>query len=375
MITNKEKLLIVSNLYPLPWEPNRATFNKQQFDQLKHDFEIKIIVPVSWLEYFKHRKLISTPGDVLYVPYFYIPKILRRLNGNFMYLSIKALAGKWIKSFNPDKLLGSWIFPDGFAVKKLSKDLNIPYFIKVHGSDVNAHINTPSRRKRIIDVANNSSGILSVSSALRTRLVDAGVRNELIRVIYNGVNKDLFKPCPSIDKKNNDNILFIGNIKRGKGVVELLKAFSNISIQYPELRLNYVGNGGITALLKEQTNKLGLSNRVSFLGSVPHTDLPLLINQARILALPSYAEGVPNVILEAMSCGTPVVATEVGGIPEIIKSGVNGFTAKSKDVNSLTHILIDALEHNWEHSNIALTAKPYDWDANRLSVSTMILAS
>ena len=99
----KEKLLIVTNLYPLPWQPNRATFNFQQFENLKAEFDIAIIVPVAWPEFFKNRHLIDDAAktEVKFVPCFYIPKLGRRFNGVFMYHSIMATSKQWIEDFPP----------------------------------------------------------------------------------------------------------------------------------------------------------------------------------------------------------------------------------------------------------------------------------
>ncbi|WP_231878289.1 hypothetical protein, partial [Oleiphilus sp. HI0117] len=117
------RLLILTNLYPLPWEPNRATFNKQQFDRLARTNDVSIIVPVSWLDYLMHRAEIKKANSpkLLYVCYWYTPKILYSFFGWFMWLSVLIGLNSHFRGFRPEVVLGSWAYPDGFAAAQLAK--------------------------------------------------------------------------------------------------------------------------------------------------------------------------------------------------------------------------------------------------------------
>jgi glycosyltransferase involved in cell wall biosynthesis len=373
MNKNKEKLLIITNLYPLPWEPQRATFNRQQFSYLEKSFDIKIIVPIAWPEYYKNK--ISIPKEarnVKYIPYYYLPKMGRRLNGDFMYHSVMATSKEWITSFSPNKILASWVFPDGMVAKKLAKKLNIPYFIKVHGSDINAHCDNKVRVDKIKAIANNSSGILSVSNALAEKMIHIGVRKELIQTIYNGVDKTLFFPTSNGSTLKSKKLLFIGNLKAEKGIKELIEAFATASKNHPGIHLQIAGTGNMNKYIVERCDALNILDKVELLGAVNHTSLPALINQSLLLVLPSYAEGVPNVILESLSCGKPVVATNVGGIPEVITDGINGFLTPPKCAKSLAYALDKALKNKWCSDTIFKTALPFDWETNHTALKKLL---
>lgn len=358
----KPKLLIVTNLFPLPWEPNRAIFNRQHFKHLEEHYNVAVIVTVAWMDYYNYKNQIKETDNICYIPYFYTPKIGRRFYGEFMYRSIIIHASKWIYNFAPDLLMASWAYPEGLAVKKLAKKLNIEYSLKIHGSDVNAHITSKVRGEQIINVANGAKSILSVSNALKEKLIAHGVCRDKIHVVYNGVNKHIFKPADTIRKRNE--ILFIGNLKQDKGVQELLEGFALISKIHPEVKLNIAGSGAMLQVLIELACKLKIRNRINFLGNVPHKDLPRMMQNALVVCLPSYAEGVPNVLLESICCGTPVVATNVGGIPEIVKESVNGFMCQPKDSLAFSEALNQALRYKWSISDIVGTGEYFDWKKN-----------
>ncbi len=369
-MNSKSKVLIVTNLYPLPWEPNRAMYNKQQFDYLSKKYDIFILVPVAWLDYFKHRKeLININENHRYCPYFYTPKLGRSFYSWFMFFSLMITSYRWMKSLNVDFMLASWAYPEGVAISKIAKLLKVPYFLKVHGSDINGHGNVPSRAKQITLAANNSQGVISVSQALATRMIELGVNQKLIKVIYNGVNRKKFFFNKKI--KYYDSLLFVGNLKKAKGVLELMDSFINIHKKYPNITLTYAGDGEMLGVLRKKINEYGLEGKVHLLGSIDHELLPELMQRAKLLILPSYNEGVPNVILESLSCGTPVVATAVGGITEVVDNNVSGVLVKTHAVGDVQAGIEKALICRWNREKISNIAKQFDWQFNIKQVSTL----
>jgi len=369
---NKPKLLIISNLYPSPWEPSRATYNKQQFTYLQAYFDIYILVPVAWPDYLKHRKEINNNNSkIRYCAYFYTPKFGRRFYSWWMLLSIYLSSYLWIKSLNINAIFASWAYPDGVAAYRLSKKLNVPFYLKVHGSDINIFSQSPPRAKQIREAANQSKGVLSVSQALANKMIDMGIQKDLIQVIYNGVNQELFN-YRSNNKENSNSLLFIGNLKKTKGVTELLESFNTIHKKHPQLSLSFAGEGEMRNLLQQKITEYQLADKVNLLGSISHHLLPKLIQEAKLLILPSYNEGVPNVILESLACGTPVVATAVGGIPEIITNGTSGILIDSPNPQDITSGLEKALNQSWDRLSIAKSAKCFDWQENINKLSKLL---
>jgi len=373
--SNKKSLLIITNLYPLPWEPNRATFNKQQFSLLDEDFTKSILVPVAFAEWFKNRKSFEQSNNLRFVPYFYTPKFGRRFYSVSMFLSLLIHSGLWIKRKNIDIMFASWAFPDAVATSWLSKLFNTRFFFKVHGSDINEFAKIKSRSSQIKSAAQHATAIMSVSQALKNEMIDIGIQPEKISVIYNGVNHDKFSSDPSVPLNNspkNEYILYVGNLKRDKGIFELLEGFSQIHQQFPSMRLTYAGPGILKDDLLILANSLGVQHKVTFLGAVNHSHLPALMQNAKLLALPSYNEGVPNVVLEAMSCGIPVVATSVGGIPEVIDEAICGVIIAPKNNEAVVQGLTSVLTKNWSKEKIKQHSLQFSWEKNKTQLIQML---
>lgn len=361
---NKKNLIIITNLYPLPWEPNRATFNRQQFAQLDGEFTKSVLVPIAFTEWFSHRKEIKQTENLRYVPYFYLPKVGRRFYSVFMFMSILMHSGWWLFTKKPQLILASWAFPEAVAASWLSKLFNCRFFFKVHGSDINLHGKIPSRAQQIVKAAKNASGILSVSKALADEMVEMGIEREKISVIYNGVNHQKF----GVETKaplNSDYLLYVGNLKHDKGVIELIKGFASICNDYPTLSLVYAGSGIEKKRLIELSKTLNIADKVQLLGSVEHNKLPALITHAKALTLPSYNEGVPNVVLEAMACGTPVLTTKVGGIPEVVDENICGRLIQPRCEIAVAEGLTYLLNQNWDKDKIKAHSTIFTWKNNK----------
>lgn len=369
--SNNPTLVIITNLYPLPWEPNRATFNKQQFELLKDDYELSLLIPIAFPDWFKHRNEIQQSSTIRYVPYFYLPKFGRRFYSVTMFFSILLHSGIWLKHSKPSTIMASWAFPEAVAASWLSRLYKTKFFFKVHGSDINLHGKIPARAKQILFAANKAQGILSVSKALAKELVTLGVAKEKIHVIYNGVDHDKFGlTYPS--NKTEDYILYIGNLKHDKGVMELIDGFAQISTQYPDLHLVFAGSGMMNNALVSCAKTHNLENRVTFLGNVAHDQLPAWVSNAKVLCLPSYNEGVPNVVLESMAAGTPVLATSVGGIPEVVDEAICGKLIPPKDAKAVANGLIELLNSEWSREKIKRHAAQFSWQKNKQLLLEML---
>lgn len=364
----KESLLIITNLYPLPWEPNRATFNRQQFSLLDNKYNKSILIPVAFSEWFKHRKEFKQSENLRYVPYFYTPKIGRRFYSVFLFLSIMLHSGLWIKRKKAKIMLASWAFPDAVATQWISQLFSTKFFFKVHGSDINEFAKIKSRSSQITSAAQKALGIISVSHALKKEMVNIGISEDKIEVIYNGVDHEKFGTKLTKTQKNIKNteyILYIGNLKKNKGIFELLKGFAQIKDKYPTLKLLYAGPGSLKEELYQQAKNLDIHNNIELLGPVNHSELPSLIQNAKLLALPSYNEGVPNVVLESMACGTPVLVTSVGGIPEVVDESICGVIIPPQNSNAVAQGLIKLLNKKWDAKKIQQHSQQFSWEKNK----------
>jgi glycosyltransferase involved in cell wall biosynthesis len=147
-------------------------------------------------------------------------------------------------------------------------------------------------------------------------------------------------------------VLFVGRLDPAKGIVELLEAFASLASRRPNLRLAFVGDGPGREQLRCKVKDLRREDRVRLAGACPSEKVPQWLAAANVLALPSYAEGCPNVVIEALSCGRPVIATNVGGIPELV-SEKSGILVAPRDSRALARAIDTAMERNWDERSIS----------------------
>lgn len=324
------RLLFISNLYPNPLYPNMAAYNLQQISALREHCEVEVISPIPWPELCK-QKLKQTHReesgmDVHHPTYYYTPRILRKWYGEFFHYSIKSVATKLLENKRFDLIYSSWLYPDSWAAAKLAKQFNLPLNVKVHGTDVNSLELGSAITRRSLDVVKQAAKVICVSKALKDKLIKLGAPENKLVVLYNGVDQTLFHPVERKVARRQLNIdsdeflvLFVGNLKKEKGLDELVTAFKMLSESSSiRARLVIIGSGPHRASVDQKVASLGLS-KVQLIGSQSLDTIALWMNAASVLCLPSYMEGVPNVVLEALSCGTKVIATSVGGIPELDK--------------------------------------------------------
>ncbi len=160
-------------------------------------------------------------------------------------------------------------------------------------------------------------------------------------VVWNGVDTDHFRP--RIASQNSASIVFVGALKRGKGLLDLLAAARVVSRQQPDAHFLLYGEGPLRTKLEKEVRRNALQN-FRLKGPVAHDDLPGVLASAATVVLPSYYEGLPSTLLEAMACGIPVVATEVKGNKEIVQDGVTGYLVPPQDPSVLAHAICRILE-------------------------------
>jgi glycosyltransferase involved in cell wall biosynthesis len=381
-------VVVITNLFPNPLEPMRSTFNEQQVLALNKVLRVSAVVaPIDWRRMLNFKRE-GRQGNLLaqkewksipvsYPVFFYIPKVASWLNGPLMFFS---LLPQWmrVKREKPEAIYATWAFPDGFAAVLLAKMSGIRVVVKVHGTDVEVLGSHLIRRVLAVWALNRASAVVSVSAYLRDMLVDLGVQPKKLTVIYNGVDGEKFRALDRTACRVKLNlpitkkiILYIGNLKSDKGVVDLVKSFAIVAAGNSNVMLVYAGDGVARAEIERLNSPNGLGEPVRFLGKVSHDALPEWINAADVLCLPSHHEGVPNVLLEAASCGTPCVATTVGGIPEVV-TPASGLLVAPGDVAALARALIDALARDWNRDEIRTAVKTGTWMQNATQLAAVI---
>jgi glycosyltransferase involved in cell wall biosynthesis len=356
-------VVAITNLYPLPWEPTRATFNKQQFDILGKRVKLKIGILVPLFEWLKHLKEIKNTSDIAYIPYFHIPKFGARLAPFFQYCALK-LKSQWLLESKPDVIYSCWLYPDVVASAKFAGEHDIPCVAKAHGTDVNFHLQNIKKSQQLLAQDKSLKHIFCPSQALANKLFAIGFDTAKVSTNYNGVNKAVFYPSDTREQQPLElkKLVFVGSMLKTKGVFELINVYSQIAKQVPS-QLTLIGQGADVEGLRALCAKLKLDNAVCFMGPQPLDVVAEHVRAADVLVLPSYREGLPNVVLEAFASGTPVVATKVGGIPEVVTEQT-GVLVEAKSEQDLTEGLLKALSRTWSESAIIAHAALFDWEVN-----------
>ena len=203
--------------------------------------------------------------------------------------------------------------------------------------------------------------IVAVSEDIASKLAVAGVDRDKIRVVYNGVD-ERFQAGDKEEKRRQLDlpterfiVLFIGLLVPVKGLDLLLRALADL--QDEPLLCALVGDGPLLEELQTEVQRLQLAGRVVFYGRRPTAEIPAWLNAADVLVLPSRSEGRPNVVLEAQACGLPVIATRVGGTPELIRHGENGLLIDSEDAGALARELARLMSNSAYREQLGRAAR------------------
>lgn len=382
------KVLVVTNLFGFPWDPARGMFNQQQFDRLAQSQELSVLVAVPWPEAVRRPRAwwnARREGRrrwpyVDYFVFWYPPGFGRSWHALFFFLSM--IVQRPLLLFRRfDVILGSWGFPDAVASTLLARLTGTPALMKTHGSDVNDYLREPAKRRQLLAAARRCRGVMTPSAALRDQLAAAGLPPERIVVNYNGVDTARFRPADRATARAGLGVpadatvlLYVGNLKRAKGCVDLVDAFVALAADFPALQLVVIGEGAERASMSERIEGAALGGRARFMGTQTHAAIAGWFAAADLLSLPSHNEGVPNVVLEAMACGLPVVATRVGGIPEVLPEHA-GVLVPAHDPAALQAGLRHALESTWDRARIAAHAGTFSWDDNLARLNATLLAA
>ncbi|MFH1850641.1 MAG: glycosyltransferase [archaeon] len=331
---------MLTTSYPASDGDFSGNFVKSLVDHVGKSVLVRIVAPApakrynndmaEWFHYFPGQERLGSDAN--------FPEALKTLKGKvqlpffLLVFSLKAIG----LARRVDILHANWIVA-GVAALIASKITKKPYVLTLRGSDFNNLPKSGAVLKIAHKIIKSASSVITVNGELLERLSRMGVK---ARLIPNGADTELFRP---MDKKEcrkelglpkGKLVLYAGNLVRGKGIGHLIKAIKNMKVSCV-----LVGKGNDEPRLKKMAN-----DRVIFRGLISHSEMPLYMNAADCLVLPSLSEGRPNVILEAMACGTPVVATRVGGIPEIIKDGVTGFLIEPGDPGAIRNAIQMAIE-------------------------------
>lgn len=366
-------VVLYTQEFPTPSDPTDGIFNQQLAHALRRHVHVTVVCPMPWWPDLPGLSRVSNwvPStnvpyaiqegdlDVLYpkvplVPYFTrVPQpliqalralpILRRLKARGQASVVNAHA----------------IYPDGVSAALVCSWLKIPLVLTAIGSDINANLDKPMRLRQIKWAMSHAKAVVGVSHDLVAKMRTFGLTVPVSR-IANGVDASRFFPSAADERERT--LLFVGRLHPVKGLTHLISALAHLKTASKlSFRTVIVGEGGEEGRLREQCAAAGLEDDVQFVGAQPHSEIGNWMRRASVFCLPSLNEGMPNVVIEAQACGLPIVASQVGGLGELVAPHTGTLVPRA-DPAALASALAEAFERNWDRRAVCEHVSWADWN-------------
>ena len=373
------KLLTFSTLFPNAVWPQHGIFVQTSLRQLVASGKVtsRVVAPVPWFP-FRHRlfgeyaAFARVPEEetrfgikVLHPRYPVPPKVGMTIAPWSLACAAKSAIGRILdEGYDFDIIDAHYFYPDGVAAAMLGRYFNKPVVITALGTDINLLPQFRIPRKMIGWAARQAAGVITVSHALKAALVKLGIEDNRVITLHNGVDLELFAP---IDRERQRKafgltqftLLSAGNLIELKGHDLVIKALRNL----PDVSLLVAGRGPERDKLESLAKSLNVADRVKFLGSLPQDELRKYYGAADALVLASSREGCANVLLESMACGTPVIASNVGGNPEIVRSLQAGLLMRERTPEGIVAAVNALRLHYPEREMTRRYAEQFGWPA------------
>ncbi len=356
---------VISTPYP-PWEGIGQYIRGYSTKLLEKGHQVTIITRGPW----KKTQRETIDGiELIKVPFFPLYPFYIHLHGLFV--------NNLFKSLEPQVDIVHIHSPLSPLVKT-----SLPVIVTIHSpllSD-SEHVEVRSLSSLLTKISarlvsyplelkliNASDMVTTVSNSVAQELQSYQLDPKTVRILYNGVDETFFSPQPNKQCGGTKNILYVGRITREKGLFDLIEAGRYICDKRSDVHFTCVGNGKELGILKQNTRTRGLEDKFTFTGQVDKKRLLKLYHDADIFVFPSYHEGFPTVLLEAMACGLPIVATDVNGNRDVLSAGKNGVLVPPKSPKGMAEAILTLIENEPLADTLGTHARKtveenYTWD-------------
>lgn len=380
------KFLSFSYCFPNAARPSWGVFVAQRLAALAELVELQVVSPVPICPPLTTFR--PSPGPVrdawgelnVHRPRFwYVPKLLKSRDAHRYARGLRRWLRGLAAAWRPDLLDAHFIWPDGVAGSLLARELGIPYAITLRGK-IYPCLEVPAQRQQCAEALRNAAAVISVSGPMARVARELGAQPERVHVIPNGVDTELFQPQDKataraeLDLPAAARILVtVAHLGPRKGHFEVLEAMSTLD---PDVHLVLVG--GVPdgqrcgAAIRARARELGLTGRVILVGRQPHHRVPLYLAAADATVLASYREGCPNVVLESLAAGRPVVASDVGAVPDLLRDGADGYVVPPREVKPLASALAKVLSRDWDATELQQAPGVRSWTDVAAQVHTVL---
>ncbi len=372
------RTLTFSSLYPNSVMPGHGVFVENRLRHLlgSNEIETDVVAPVPWFPLTNRRfgayaDFARVPAheqrhgiDVYHPRYPLLPKIGMSSAPWFMAIAMRRLLRRLIEQGRDFDLIDShYFYPDGVAATLLGGWLQKPVIITARGCDLNFIPQYFVPRRWIEWASNRSSGIITVSEALKNRMIELGANPAKVRVLRNGVDLACFRCATDREELRHTHglrrrtLLSVGRITEPKGQHLIIEAMPEL----PDFDLLIVGDGEWREKLAGRVKEMGLSDRIRFLGSMKQSKLVEYYQVADALILASRREGMANVLLESLACGTPLIATAVGGNPEVLADQRAGVLMEERSSAAIVESVKRLFSDYPDRTEVRAYARTFDW--------------
>lgn len=375
------KVLSLCCLYPNSLDSRQGIFVQRRLQHLAETADVKVVAPFAIVQYGNPKGRRVRTGrqgctremqvgtvTVLYPRWFY-PPFSGSMTPFWLSLRIFWTLRRVRQEFSFDILDTHFGFPEGIAGAVISWALGVPFTMTLRGNEPK-HSQTRLGRACMSWALRRAIRVFAVSERLRQFAIGLGASPEAARTIPNGVESEIFRPRDLLSCRrrlglpvNRRIILSAGALVERKGHHRIMQALRALLDEGADAHLAIAGGpgpeGAYESELRSLSERLQLTDRVSFLGPLEPACLSEAMSAADVFCLASTNEGWPNVVHEALACGAPVVATDVGAVPEMLAGGRFGSVVPVNDPAALKCALRDALNRTWDRASIA------DWGAAR----------
>lgn len=371
------RILVISGVFPSRVEPSRGVFVKERVKAMATlpGCDIRVIAPIPWFPPFKRfsrwYKWSQYPNEEIYEGltiyhprYALPPKVGGYFHPRLMYPAARRIADRLRRDgFEFDAIDAHFVYPAGVVGAKLGRRYGVPVVMTGRGEDMLRFPDMPFKGKAIRWALKEAAHCVALSSEIADAMKNNGAADEKVTIIPNGVDIDKFRPLPQRECRETLGlpvdakiILGVGDRQERKGFHILIDAMPEVLRAFPDTHAVIVGGPGrhgtdYTAEIEKRIAQHNLHDRVHLVGPQPHDDLPLWYNAADLFALLSSREGSPNVLLEALACGTPAVGTALGGIVDELARPEMGIVVKHRDFANVASAICTRLKACLDRNN------------------------
>jgi teichuronic acid biosynthesis glycosyltransferase TuaC len=376
------RVLVLSTVYPSSVQPHHGIFVQQRVAGYPADLDVRAVAPQAWFPFtsglrpgfrpaLPRAERLAGGEEVLHPRFLSLPAIGKFLDGALLALSILPSLLKLRRSFPFDVIDAHFGYPEGPAAILLGRFFRVPVVLTLRGLEQRLSAYR-LRRPQLAFAVRGAERVVAVSEDLRATALASGAAPERVRTIPNGVDTALFVPRDRAAARRSlglaaegTYLLTVGSLSERKGAHLVLEALESLASRFPDLRYLVVGGAGAEGdeaeTLRRRAVALGVSARVVFAGPRRREELPDWYNAADLFVLPSSLEGCPNVVVEALACGTPVVATAVGGIPQLLADPETGVIVARRDGAAVAAGLAAALARPWDRGRVSAGTSARSW--------------